>query len=86
LKKHIIHQGIETTRAMIEPIIQFINDKQDKFFFEKNTDEHISKIEHDMVNAIETRRLHMIERGKYIVEQKLSTSFKPMSYLEDNIK
>lgn len=39
-----------------------------------------------MVNAIETRRLHMIQRGKYITEQKLSTSFKSVSFIKDEIK
>jgi len=39
-----------------------------------------------MVNGIETRRLHMIERGKYITRQKLITCFKPIAYNKDSIK
>jgi hypothetical protein len=82
----IINQSVHTSRAMIETFTKTVHDEQKKFFFKKNTDEHRSNMKIAMVNAIETRRLHMIERGKYVTKQKLITSFKPINYIKDNIK
>jgi len=84
LKQDIIHQGIQTSQAMVETYTKTIYDEQENFFHKQNADQHTSKIENGIVNAIETRRLHMIERGKYITEQKLGTCFKPVDCTKQN--
>lgn len=37
-----------------------------------------------MVDAIETRRLHILQRAQYITEHKMLTSFKPMTSIEQD--
>ena len=69
---------------MIETYTKMIYDEQKNFFLKQNADEHTFEIENGIVNAIETRRLHMIERGKYITEQKLQTCFKPVDCTKQN--
>ena len=69
---------------MIETYTKMIYDEQKNFFLKQNADAHTSEIENGIVNAIETRRLHMIERGKYITEQKLQTCFRPVDCTKQN--
>ncbi len=71
---------------MIETFTKTVHDEQNKIFFEKNADEFRSNMEVAMINAIETRRLNMIERGEYVTTQKLITSFRPINYIKDNLK
>jgi hypothetical protein len=85
-KQDIINQSVQSGRAMIETFMETVHDEQKKFFFKKNADEHRSNMEVAMVNAIETRRSHMIERGKYVTKQKLITCFKRINSIKDNIK
>jgi hypothetical protein len=79
----IINQSVQSGRAMIETFMKAVHDEQKKFFFKRTADENRSNMEVAMVNAIETRRSHMIERGKYVTKQKLITSFKPIDYNKD---
>jgi hypothetical protein len=85
-KQDILNQNVQSGRAMIETFTKTVHNEQKKFFFKRNADEHRSNMEVAMVNAIETRRSHMIERGKYVTKQKLLTSFKPINYTKDNIQ
>jgi len=86
LKQDIINQSVQIGPATIETFTKTVYDEQNKFFFKKNADEHRSNMEVAMVNAIENRRSHMLERGKYVTKQKLIASFKPINYIKDNIK
>ncbi len=70
---------------MIETLTKTVQNAYNKFFFKKKTDEHILKNENNMLNAIENRRIHMIERGKYITQHKILTSFETLKSITDNI-
>jgi hypothetical protein len=82
-KQDILNQNVQSGRTMIENFMKTIHDEQKKFFFKRTADEHRSNMEVAMLNAIETRRSHMIERAKYVTKQKLITSFKPINYNKD---
>jgi len=86
LKEDIVHQSVDTRRAMVELFTKIVHDEQNKFFFKKNANEHRSNMEVTILNAIEIRRSHMIERGKYVTKQNLITFFKPINYMKYNIK
>ena len=86
LKKDIIHQSIEVGRQMLEPFAHTIEDEQKKFFVNKYSTEQSNETEIAMVDAIQTRRLHMIQRANYITEQKIFTSFKPIISVDENMQ
>jgi hypothetical protein len=65
-KQDILNQNVQSGRAMIETYTKTVHNERNKLFFKRNADEHRSNMEVVMVNAIETRRSHMIERGKYV--------------------
>ena len=85
-KQDIINQSIQTDRTKIEAFTKAVHDKQKKFFIKKNADEDRYNKDLALLNIVETRRSHMIERGKYETKQKLITSFKPVNYIKANIK
>lgn len=61
---------------MIESFTKAVHHEQKKFFIKKNADEYRSNREVAMLNTVESRRKHMIEREKYVIKQKLTTSSK----------
>ena len=67
-KQEMIDHSVQAGRAMIETFAKTVHDERNKFFLKRNTDEHRSNMEVAMINALETRRSHMIERGKYITK------------------
>jgi len=75
LKEDIVHQSVDTPRAMVELFTKIVHDEQNKFFFKKNADEDRSNMEVAMLNAIEIHRSHMIERGKYVTKQNFYNIF-----------
>jgi hypothetical protein len=75
-KNDIIHQGIITGRQMGENFVKLVHAEQQKCCFNRNDDESQSEKQVSVIDAIETRRLHMIKRAKYITQQKLATYFK----------
>jgi hypothetical protein len=75
-KTDVIQQSIITSRQMSENSVKIVRDEQQKCSFNRNDDESQSGKQLLLINATETRRLHMIKRGKYITQQKLATYFK----------
>jgi hypothetical protein len=61
---------------MGENFVKIVRDEQQRHSFNRNDDESQSEKQVSVINAIETRRLHMIKRAKYITQQKLATYFK----------
>lgn len=84
-KQDIINQSIQAGRNLIESFKKTVHDEQKKFFIKKNADEHRYNMDVTLLNTVETRRLHMIEREKYITKQTLSTLFKPINSIKENI-
>ena len=73
LKQDIIHHSIITGHQMIENFKKIILDEKQKCLFHKSQDESPSDMQRAIVNAIETRQLHMIKRAKYMTIQKLAS-------------
>jgi hypothetical protein len=59
-----------------EKFRQMILIEKDKYFVTCNVDEATSEWQVAVINAIECRLLHMIERASYITQFKLATNFK----------
>jgi len=76
MKHDLIHQSILAGRETIATYMKTILAEKQKCSFNKNINDSWSDIQVAVINAIETRRLHMIERAKYITQQKLATYFK----------
>lgn len=86
LKWDIIDRSIQTSKAMVETVARAVHDEQKKFFIKKNADEDRYNRDLALMKMVETRRSHMIGRGKYVTKHKLTTSFKPNYYNIENIK
>ena len=76
LKHDIVQQSIITGRQMAEGFVKIVLDEKEKYYFKESDDESQSEMQLAGFNAIETRRLHMIQRAKCITVQKLATYFK----------
>ncbi len=76
LKNEIIRRTIITGRGMAENHYNAVVLEQKKYFVKCNVDESKSEWQVAVINAIESRRLHMIERAAYITQFKLATNFK----------
>ena len=75
LKKDIIHQAILTSSKMIDNLNLIIQSEEKKFTVKNRYMNSTSEWQKSVFNAIENRRLHMIQRAKFIIKQKLPTSF-----------
>jgi hypothetical protein len=75
-KNDIIQQTIIISCQMGENFVKIVRDEQQIHSFNRNDDESQSDKQVSAINAIETRRLHMIKWAKYITQQKLPTYFK----------
>ena len=75
LKNDIIRRCINTGRGIEEKFRQMVFVIKEKYFVKRDTDESISEWQCAVINAIEIRRLHMIERASHITQFKLATNF-----------
>ncbi|CAF4277443.1 unnamed protein product, partial [Adineta steineri] len=73
LKHNIINQSIITAREMAENSAQIILDETQKLLSLKHDDQHSHELHITVVNAIEDRRFHMMQRGNYMIQEKLAT-------------
>ena len=75
LKKDIIHRCIITGRVVAENYHKAVVCEKEKYFVKRNVDESTFEWQVVAINAIERRRLQMIERAAYIAQFKLATNF-----------
>ena len=76
LKKDIIHRCIVTGRGMVDHYHHGVLLAQEKYFVKRRVDESKAEWQLKMIQAIETRRLHMLERSTCVIQLKLATTFK----------
>ena len=76
LKKDIIHRCILTGCQMVEHCQQYVLLEQEKYFVKPEVDGSTSKWQLEVIKAIDSRRLHMLERGARVTQLKLATVFK----------
>ena len=76
LKKDIIHWCIVTGRGMVDNYHHNVLLAQEKYFVKRGVDESKAEWQLKVIQAIETRRLHMLERSSCTIQLKLATKFK----------
>jgi hypothetical protein len=76
LKHNIIHQSIITTREITENFVKTVLHEEPKCFSNKKNNQFKPEKQIAINNAIEIRRLRMIQRAKYITQYKLAKYFK----------
>ena len=76
LKKDIIHRCILTGCGMVDHCQQDVLLEQEKYFAKPEVDGSTSKRQLELTKAIQSRRLHMLERGACVTQLKLATTFK----------
>ena len=76
LKSDIIRRCINTGRGVKEKFRQMVLLEKEKYFVKRDADESTSEWQLAVINSIEIRRLHMIQRASHITQFKLGTSFK----------
>ena len=74
LKKDIIDQAIVTSSKMIDNLNLIIQSEENKFSVKNRYMESTSEWQKSVFNAIENRRLHMIQRANFVIKHKLRTS------------
>ena len=74
LKKDIIDQAILTSSKMIDNLNLIIQSEENKFSVQNRYMESTSEWQKSVFNAIENRRLHMIQRANFMIKYKLRTS------------
>lgn len=75
LKKDIIHQAMLTSRGMVDDLNVIIETEQNRFLRKNRFMESTSKWQKTVLDTIQRRRLHQIERAYFICKYKLATSF-----------
>lgn len=75
LKHDIIHQSIITGREMIESCKKVALEEKRKYSINENGNDYLQENHSMVINAIETRQSHMIQRAKYTTNHKLATYF-----------
>jgi hypothetical protein len=75
LKDDVIHQSILTGLTMVENYRRTVMIETKKYFVKSDVDASTKEWQLTVINAIESRRLHMIERAVYITQYKLGTDF-----------
>ena len=75
LKKDIIHRCIVTGRGMVDNYHHNVLHEQKKYFVKRGVDESTAEWQSKVIQAIETRRLHMFERSTCVIQLKLATTF-----------
>ena len=76
LKQDLIRRSITSGRVIKADYATIIQSEKQNFFVKTNTDEHTLRMHVAILDAIELRRSHMVERAKYITQQKLLSDFK----------
>ena len=76
LKSDIIGRCINTGRGVEEKFRQMVLLEKEKYFVKRGVDDSTSEWQFAVIDSIESRRLHMIERASYITQFKLATNFK----------
>ncbi|CAF0889508.1 unnamed protein product [Rotaria sordida] len=76
LKHDIIHQSVITDHQMVQKFIEIVCDEKQKYSFNQKGDESPSQIQVIVTQAVENRRLHMIQHASYITQYKFATYFK----------
>jgi hypothetical protein len=76
LKDEVIHQSILSGLGMIESFRRIVVIEKEKYFVKSDVDASTSEWQLAVINAIESRRIHMIERAVFITQYKLATDFK----------
>ena len=76
LKKDIIHRCILTGCGMVHRCQGDVLLEQEKYFVKPEVDGSTSKWPLEVIKAIESRRLHMLERAKCGIQLRLATAFK----------
>ena len=74
LKKDIIDQAIVTSSKIIDNLNLIIQSEENKFAVKNRYMESTSEWQKSVFNAIENRRLHMIQRANFIIKHKLHSS------------
>jgi hypothetical protein len=73
MRRDIIHQTIIASRRMAENLKTMIQIEQNKFSLKNRFIECTSEWQKMVLNAIEIRRLHMIERASFTIKHKLGS-------------
>ncbi len=76
LKNDIIRRCIATGRGVVETLRETMLLETGKYSVKRDVDEFVSEWQFAVINAIEIRRLHIIERASYITRFELATNFK----------
>ena len=74
LKKDIIDQAILTSSNVRDNLNRIIQIEENKFSVQNRYMESTSEWQKSVFNAIENRRLHMIQRANFMIKHKLWTS------------
>ena len=65
-----------TGRGISDNYHQDVLLEQEKYFVKRGVDESISEWQLEVIKAIETRRLHMLQRAACVTQLKLANTFK----------
>ena len=76
LKKDLIHRCIMVGHGMADSYHHDVLHEQEKYFVKRGVDESKLEWQLKVIQAIETRRLHMLERSTCVIQLKLATTFK----------
>ena len=76
LKNDIIHQSIIAGIAMVENFHRTVAIEKGTYCVKSDVDTPTSVCQLALINANESRRIHMIERAVYTTQYKLVTNFK----------
>ena len=76
LKKNIIHRCIMAGHGMADSYHNDVLHEQKKYFVKRGVDQSTAEWQLEVIQAIETRRLHMLERAACVTQIKLATTFK----------
>jgi hypothetical protein len=71
LKHDLIYQAIRTSRRKAEKLNSIIQVEQNRFSVKNRYMESTSEWQQMVLDAIQTRRQHMIERTNFIIQHKL---------------
>ena len=74
-KKNIIHRCIMVGHGIADSYHNDVLLAQEKYFVKRGVDESKAEWQLKVIQAIETRRLHMLERSTCVIQLKLATTF-----------
>jgi hypothetical protein len=74
-KHDVIQQSVITGRKISDSLAKIVLDEKQKYCRSENDAKAQSEWWVAVINAMETRRLHMIERAEYMTKHKLASFF-----------